>query len=130
MGFFGGGVSIGSIVGSGVDYNVLSVDGSGNLSQIGPTSSGYVLTSNGTGAASTGAGATYAENTTSGYGAIIGLGFNGTNLAVNTPGTTPPYPGAILGGNTALSGSTNNAFPGSGSGTDLAVYLGVNQAGL
>ena len=49
----GGSVSIGGAVGSSTNYDILSIDGSGNLSQISPSTSGYVLTSNGTSAAAT-----------------------------------------------------------------------------
>lgn len=49
----GSGVSIGDSVGSSSNYYLLSIDGSGQLSQINPSTSGYVLTSNGAGAAAT-----------------------------------------------------------------------------
>jgi hypothetical protein len=50
----GGSVAIGSPVGGSSSYFVLAIDGSGDLSQIDPTSnSGWVMTSNGAGAAAT-----------------------------------------------------------------------------
>lgn len=49
----GGSVSIGGSVGGSTNYDILSIDGSGNLSQISPSTAGYVLTSNGVAAAAT-----------------------------------------------------------------------------
>ncbi len=46
-------VAIGSTIGSSTNYDILSIDGSGNLSEISPAVAGFVLTSNGTGAAAT-----------------------------------------------------------------------------
>jgi hypothetical protein len=45
--------ALGSPVGSGTNYNILSIDGSANVSEISPSTGGYVLTSNGTSAAAT-----------------------------------------------------------------------------
>lgn len=49
----GGSMAIGNAVGSSTNYDILSIDGSGNLSQISPSTAGKVLTSNGTSAPAT-----------------------------------------------------------------------------
>lgn len=73
--------SIGTAVGSGTNYNILSIDGSGDVSQISPSTSGYVLTSNGTGAA-----ATFQELPASASGAnpSASVGLSAVNGAAST----------------------------------------------
>ncbi len=120
-------ISIGSAVSGGTGNFILSLDGSSNLSQITPSTSGFVLTSNGTGSAATFQATAIAIGTAVNNGAV-----NHNILAISGAGNvgqiSPATAGWVLTSNGTSSDATFQAPSGGGGGGSF-VKVTVFSAG-